>query len=267
MLMRYTINILCFSLFCLLFNCQHVFAQKSVPEPRLDRFLDWTIKDPIHILKSTSQKELGTFLLAGVGIAGVSAHDTYFSSLLQSRFKNNRYLTATNEVGTFKFVGPLSAAVFGTSLLTDNHKFQDAAFTSLQSVLYTNFTANAAKFMFARERPDHFEGPYDFEFFEANATSFPSGHTSTAFAMVVPWVVYYPNAVTYSMLALPVSTAIARVSKGRHWISDVTAGALIGAYWGYKLSKRHLNITNNDNIDVTPFFGHNSGGLSLKVSF
>lgn len=265
--MRCPLTFFCIPLLCIFINCQQLQAQNSISEPSFDRFLDWTVKDPIHILRSVNKKEAGTFLLAGIGIAGISAHDTYSSNLLQTKFSNSDYLTITNEAGTFKYMAPISAAVFGTSLLTDNYKLQNAAFTSLQSIIYTNFTVNSAKFIFARERPDHYEGPYDFEFFEANATSFPSGHTSTAFALVVPWVVYYPNAFTYSLMALPVSTAIARVSKGRHWMSDVTAGALIGAYWGYKLSKRHLNITNQDNIDVTPFFGNNSGGLSLKVTF
>jgi len=265
--MRCPLTYFCLPLLCIFLNCQQLQAQQYSSDPSLSRFLDWTINDPVHVVRDMNQKEVGAFLLTGIGIAGISAHDAYSSSLLQSRFRDSRYLTVTNETGTFKYVGPLSAAVFGTSLLTNNTKFQDAAFTSLQSVLYTNITVNTAKFVFARERPDHYEGPYDFEFFEGNATSFPSGHTSTAFALIVPWVVYYPNAFTYSLMALPVSTAIARVAKGRHWGSDVTAGALIGAYWGYKLSKRHLNIANSDNIDVAPFFGHNSGGLSLKVSF
>lgn len=265
--MRCPLTFLCFPLLCIFFNCQQLQAQNNISELSNSRFLDWTIKDPVHILKSINQRDAGTFLLTGIGIAGISTHDAYSSSLLQTKFRNSKYLTVTNETGTFKYVGPVSAAIFGTSLLTDKYKFQDAAFTSLQSVVYTNFTVNSMKFIFARERPDEYEGPYDFDFFETNATSFPSGHTSTAFALVVPWVVYYPNAFTYGLMALPVSTAIARVSKGRHWMSDVTAGALIGAYWGYKLSKRHLNIANHDNIDVTPFFGNHSGGLSLKVSF
>jgi hypothetical protein len=265
--MRCPLPFFCFPLLCILLNCQQLQSQNNTSNPSLNRFLDWTINDPVQIVKGINHQEAGTYLLAGIGIAGISAHDAYSSSLLQSKFKQSRYLTTTNEIGTFKYVAPISAAVFGTSMLTENVKFQDAAFTSLQSVIYTNFTVNTAKFIFARERPDHKDGPYDFEFFEGNATSFPSGHTSTAFALVVPWVVYYPNAFTYSLMALPASTAIARVAKGRHWMSDIAAGAFIGAYWGYKLSKRHLNITQKDNIDVTPFFGNNSGGISLHVSF
>jgi len=229
--------------------------------------LDWAIKDPYHITKSFTKKDAGFFLLSGLGITGISTQDANSSTSFHSNFRNSAYLAVTNEVGTFKYVGPLSAAVFGTSLLTDNHKFQDAAFTSLQSLMYTKFTVGAAKYIFARERPYALEGTYDFDFFESNATSFPSGHTSTAFALVVPWVVYYPNVITYSMLAVPVSTAVARVSRGKHWMSDVAAGAVIGAYWGYKLSKRHLNITEKDNINITPFIGTESGGLTLSFSF
>ena len=99
------------------------------------------------------------------------------------------------------------------------------------SLFYTYISVNTLKFVFARERPSQNSSPYVFNFFELNATALPSGHSSNAFALVVPWVVYYPGVVTYSLLALPVGTAIARVSKGKHWMSDVYAGALIGAFW------------------------------------
>lgn len=265
--MRCSFIYFCYPLLCLILNCSQLQAQNIQNEASLNRFLEWTMNDPVHIMGDLNKNKIGALLITGIGIAGITAQDAYSSGMLQSKFRNSRYLTVTNETGTFKYVGPISAAIFGTSLLTDNTKFQNAAFTSLQSLIYTNLTVNAAKFIFARERPDQFEGPYDFDFFERNATSFPSGHTSTAFALVVPWVVYYPNAFTYSLMALPVSTAVARVAKGRHWVSDVTAGALIGAYWGYKLSEQHINITKSENVDITPFLGLKSGGLSLKVSF
>ena len=254
-------------LLCLSLNYQHLQAQNKPEKPSSERFLNWVIKDPYYITKDLNKKDAEFFLLTGLGITGISTQDAITSTSLQSRFRNNTLLAATNEVGTFKYVGSLSAVLFGTSLLTDNHKFQDAAFTSLQSLIYTKFTVGAAKYAFARERPYEAERTHDFEFFENNVTSFPSGHTSTAFALVVPWVIYYPNAFTYSLLALPVGTAIARVSKGKHWMSDVAAGAAIGAYWSYKLSKRHHNISRQDNIEITPFVGTKSGGLTLNISF
>ncbi|WP_158278703.1 phosphatase PAP2 family protein [Rhodohalobacter mucosus] len=242
-------------------------GQKNDSSPSKDRFLGWAVKDPIDIAKATDRQDLEALLVAGIGIVGISAFDYRSSDYFRSTFGNNDFLGVVNELGNLNYVAPFSAALFGTSLLTDNHKFQDAAFTSLQSVLYTKITVTIAKYAFARDRPEQNTDPYVFNFFERNATSFPSGHASNAFALVVPWVVYYPNVLTYSMLALPVGTALARVSKGRHWISDVSAGALIGAYWGYKLSRRHLNLAGAGNFHAVPIIHENGGGISLTFSF
>ncbi|MDZ7681985.1 MAG: phosphatase PAP2 family protein [Fodinibius sp.] len=101
-----------------------------------------------------------------------------------------------------------------------------------------------ASFFFTRERPTHNEGPYDVDFLETGATSFPSGHTATAFAIVTPWLMYYRGRITYTLMAIPVGTAIARVAKGHHWLSDVTAGAGIGFAMGYCLSLKSTCVFN-----------------------
>lgn len=254
-------------LFCLVLNYQELVAQNDKAAPDLNRFIDWTIKDPVYVAKDVNHRDLGLLLAAGVSVAAVSALDRRSSNYIQSEFGNSRLLGAANEVGNFDYIAPLSAALFGTSLLTDRHKFQDAAFTSLQSLLYTYISVYTLKYAFARERPSQNNSPYAFNFFDRNAASFPSGHSSNAFALVVPWAFYYPGVITYSMLALPVGTAVARISKGEHWLSDVYAGALIGAFWGYRLSKQHLDLTESNNIALTPFYGRNGGGVSLKVTF
>ncbi|MDZ7681984.1 MAG: hypothetical protein U5J63_09815 [Fodinibius sp.] len=57
-------------------------------------------------------------------------------------------LNFANKWGDLNVIAPLSAGVFATSLLTGNTKFQDAAYTSLQSLLIANLTVNAGKFLF-----------------------------------------------------------------------------------------------------------------------
>ncbi len=265
--MKKSCTVFFIAFFCLVLNHQELIAQNDKTAPDLNRFINWTIKDPVYLAKDLNHRNLGIVLAAGVSIAAVSTLDRRSSTYFQSRFENSRVWGAVNEVGNFDYIAPLSAALFGTSLLTDRRKFQDAAFTSFQSLLYTYLSVYTLKYVFARERPSQNSSPYAFNFFERNAASFPSGHSSNAFALVVPWVVYYPGVVTYSMLAIPVGTAIARISKGEHWLSDVYAGALIGAFWGYRLSKQHLDITGSDNLAITPFYGRNGGGVSLKVTF
>jgi undecaprenyl-diphosphatase len=66
--------------------------------------------------------------------------------------------------------------------------------------------------------PDHF--------------SFPSGHSITAFAVAVPFSLFYPS-LTTGVLFCAFSIAISRILLGMHFLSDVLAGCLIGGALGY----------------------------------
>lgn len=58
--------------------------------------------------------------------------------------------------------------------------------------------------------------------------SFPSGHTITAFAVAVALGSFYP-ALLPLLLFFALSIAASRILLGMHFLSDVLAGALIGA--------------------------------------
>ena len=206
---------------------------------------------------------LGAF---GVGLSVLSLNDAASSENIRRNYAGSPFLRGANKIGDIKIAAGISVGLFGTSMFTNNTKFQDAAFTSLQALLMANLTVNAGKFLFARERPIHSDGPYDLEFAETGATSFPSGHSATAFALVTPWVMYYPGPLTYSLMAIPVGTAIARIAKGRHWLSDVTAGAAIGFSFGHYLAKKHLNLE-SDNIQFIPSAGSNKFSLTVNFRF
>lgn len=62
--------------------------------------------------------------------------------------------------------------------------------------------------------------------------SFPSGHTITAFAFAVPFSLCYPDLLV-GVLFCAISIAASRILLGMHFLSDVLAGALIGASLGY----------------------------------
>ena len=62
--------------------------------------------------------------------------------------------------------------------------------------------------------------------------SFPSGHTMTAFAVAVPLLLFYPT-LAVGLLFCALSIAMSRILLGMHFLSDVIAGALIGAGLGY----------------------------------
>lgn len=59
--------------------------------------------------------------------------------------------------------------------------------------------------------------------------SFPSGHTTTAFAMAGFILLTYQNiALRSSVLVLALIAGMARISVGAHWPEDVLAGAALG---------------------------------------
>jgi undecaprenyl-diphosphatase len=62
--------------------------------------------------------------------------------------------------------------------------------------------------------------------------SFPSGHTMSAFAAATSITMFYPS-LAAGVFFCAVSIALSRVILGMHFLSDVVAGALIGAALGY----------------------------------
>lgn len=239
--------------------CENASCQNSP-----DRFLRWFANDPVDMVSQAGPEQLLRMASFGAGLSLITLNDASSSRSIQEIYGTSSFLKFTNEWGNWKIVAPISAGIFAGSLLGDNTKFQDAAFTSLQSLLLAKAAANAGKFIFARARPGNREGPYDINFVDTDYTSFPSGHTAAAFALVTPWVIYYPGPITYSLMAIPVGTGIARIAKGRHWLSDVTAGAALGFSLAYRLSKKHLDIQ-SERVNVIPQAGPES--FSLRINF
>jgi undecaprenyl-diphosphatase len=62
--------------------------------------------------------------------------------------------------------------------------------------------------------------------------SFPSGHSTTAFAVATSLGSFYPEIMPL-LLVLGANMAISRVIVGMHFLSDVVAGSGIGALLGY----------------------------------
>jgi undecaprenyl-diphosphatase len=62
--------------------------------------------------------------------------------------------------------------------------------------------------------------------------SFPSGHSTTAFAVAVSLGSFYPEIMPL-LLVLAANVAISRVVVGMHFLSDVLVGSGVGALLGY----------------------------------
>src|ERR1017187_7317277 len=79
-----------------------------------------------------------------------------------------------------------------------------------------------------RRRPCVFEPHCWSTLLPPDQFSFPSGHTITAFAVALSLSLAYPE-MAVGLLFCAVSVAISRILLGMHFLSDVLAGATIGA--------------------------------------
>jgi undecaprenyl-diphosphatase len=83
-----------------------------------------------------------------------------------------------------------------------------------------------------RRRPCHVEPHCWATLLPPDQFSFPSGHTMTAFAVSIALSQFYPSLV-FPLMFFAVSIAISRILLGMHFLSDVVAGAVLGAGLGY----------------------------------
>lgn len=120
-------------------------------------------------------------------------------------------------------------AIVGTlSFLTDKHVGKLEALQTAKAMAATAFVTEALKFAVHEKRP---EG--------SSCDSFPSGHTSEAFAMATMWAKYRPK---YAWAGYATAAAIgwSRVEQNKHYWKDVVAGALIGHLVAQRFANQHI---------------------------
>ena len=125
------------------------------------------------------------------------------------------------------------------------------------------------KFAVGRKRPRDTDKTFDVKLF-SGASSFPSGHATEAFAVASVIATRYDSGwvkgVAYGSAAL---VGFARVHHQAHFLSDITAGALIGTAVGRAVVHRNAeDAEERRRLRVAPLLGpHDQPGMALAVSF
>lgn len=187
-----------------------------------------------------------TALIAGGWLAGMyllSGYDEEINGSAGALYRGNwqTYFNTIDHLGNVPYTFPVSVGLTSLTLLGNDKRLQDAAFTSTEALIATGMAVGIIKLIVGRTRPDDGQGSRHFRPFSGNF-SFPSGHAATAFALVTPWLYYYPNPVTYLLLVLPASTAISRMVLDRHWFTDVLTGSVMGLLIGSTLARWHKDL-------------------------
>jgi undecaprenyl-diphosphatase len=110
---------------------------------------------------------------------------------------------------------------------------------SVDSMLFADVTAAAAKAVFRRQRPIDGNDPNAF-FGSSKDSSFPSGEVTHITAIVTPFILEYQKDTprVWLLAGFPLYVGVARLKSRAHWQTDVLTGAILGASMGYQATQR-----------------------------
>lgn len=147
--------------------------------------------------------------------------------------RNTAFRIQTRALGTYQVGLALTLSTFLVGQISGHASLKRAGLQSLEAFLLASAATQLVKQGVGRARPDaNFDSDnFDPFSFDTQNNSFPSGHTSHAFAIAAtmsselkdeaPWVPY----VAFPLATL---TAVSRVQDRKHWATDVVAGAALG---------------------------------------
>ena len=227
--------------------------------------------DTVYVFTAPARWDAADWLAAagaGALAVGTTAFDRSIRDSVQARrsAKLDRFSRAFQHLGSdYSFV--VLAGFEGYHFLADDRRSQAVFIDGLAaSLIASGFIAPALKYSVGRERPSDTANPYRFRPF-TNHNSFPSGHTTQAFAVATVIASHYP---TWWFKALAFGSAglvgYCRVEENGHFTSDVVAGALIG--WSVARSVvKHNDKLRAPKFTLAPYRDGRSSGLLLARTF
>lgn len=174
-------------------------------------------------------------------IAGLALIATPFTASA----KNEKTWDTASSVGAYG----LTAVAIGLPLLKRDNK---GALQAAGSVVAAQLVTRGLKEAFPELRPDR-----------SDRKSFPSGHTSQAFAAAATIFNREGKSAGIPAMAVASFVGLARVQADKHHWYDVVVGAAIGASAGFLIT----NDRPEKSALVIPWADSKGGGISLAVRF
>jgi len=153
------------------------------------------------------------------------------------------------------------AGMFTAGRLSHGKRFRAMTYDMLDAAVVSIAYTSVLKVAVGRERPNG-----------ENSYSFPSGHTSNAFALATVAEHHYGWKLGVPAYLLAGVMGASRLEQDKHWLSDVVGGAALGYIVGRTVvrvngtpleSGAHARAT----WRVSPIVGRHTRGLRLSVVF
>lgn len=202
---------------------------------------------PFHMIGKDWGK-LGIF--TGIALVAGLSDETLQRNALDWRTKSSTVRHVGNYVSRFGGLYEIySLAGFGLyGYVFKNQKMKTTTLLASQAYITGGIIESVLKTFSGRTRPDYY-GPYSeaeptftgpFGNTSKNAagqrsnSSFPSGHTTVAFAAATVFAKEYADRKIVPIIAYTAATLIgvSRITENKHWTSDVLVGAALGYLTG-----------------------------------
>jgi len=212
------------------------------------------------------------WLIAG-GVVGASFSCFIFDGTVSRFFDTHKsqFLDevsgATTHFGDYKMQLPIFLGTWSVGIATKSPTLQKIAGDGLEASLFAaGLITPLIVLTSGRNLPEEHEDPMKFKPFTRGRYSYPSGHTTEAFAMATvidqnlrKHFGYWHTPIVY---AFATGTAFSRVYDQKHYVSDIVLGAGIGWAVGYWVSNKPRDLDKQ-----TVFLLPSSNGATMLVRF
>jgi membrane-associated phospholipid phosphatase len=186
-----------------------------------------------YVLLAPTRWNSDDLIIAGGIVAGTavaySVDNTVFRLMDRNRTHfNDDVSRVAVEYGSGYFAAGLPLAIYGTGLILRDKWIRETAMLMGTTILLTSTLTTVGKIGIGRARPYTGFGRHEFKLFNAHEdfVSFPSGHTTAAFALSAVLAARIKNPwASIGLYGVATAAAVSRLYSHDHWLSDVVFSA------------------------------------------
>jgi membrane-associated phospholipid phosphatase len=220
-----------------------------------------TLRGMARFATSPLRFDRGDWLAAGGVLAGtalVMTQDRSIHDLLHAEGResyNGDFWDVPTVVGDFAGAGGIAVVFYGVGLASGSEHLRVTGRLIVESIASAGLAALALRILSGRNRPFTGSDPWHFRpiGWIRDRQSFPSGHTTTAFALCT--VLGERIGTTWARIGLyglATLTAAARVRNNQHWPSDVAMGAALGISAGLQALQHEQGRDEQNGLRIVP---------------
>ena len=230
-------------------------AQTPAPTPTLEReFFKNILSDqkaiwtaPFHLERS----DMKWVIPSGIGFMALVTTDRITGDEM---FEANRQIKASQVIsyaGSVYGLGAVAGTFYLIGRKNNDYRARETGLLSAEALVNSMITEAALKGITQRARPT--DGRERSEFFDGG-NSFPSGHSTQAWAVATVIAHEYKDRPAVQIAAYGIASAVsvARFTGHKHYISDVLVGSALGFGIGKFVYHAHHreSLTEDDNSQI-----------------